>query len=116
VIIGSVIGTVLALVGVQEHLPQYLGLLGTFIPPLGGVIIGDYLARWLRTQMPVGEVLPRFNAVNLAVYALACGFAWGAGQLGIGIPPVIGILTALVLSMALSRLSPRRGASADTVS
>lgn len=108
VIIGSVIGTVLALVGVHEHLPQYLGLLGTFIPPLGGVIIGDYLARWRRTQMPVGEILPRFNAVSLGIYALACVLAWGAGQLGIGIPPVIGILTALALSVVLSRFSPRK--------
>ncbi|QIM19851.1 cytosine permease [Leucobacter coleopterorum] len=108
VIIGSVIGTVLALVGVHEHLPQYLGLLGTFIPPLGGVIIGDYLARWRRTQMPVGEILPRFNLVNLGVYVLACALAWFAGQLGVGIPPVIGIVTALVLSVLLERLSPRK--------
>lgn len=108
VIGGSVIGTVLALVGVHEHLPQYLGLLGTFIPPLGGVIVGDYLARWRRTQMPEGEPLPRINPVNLAAYALACAAAWVSGQTGFGIPPVIGILVALVLSMALSRLSPHR--------
>ncbi|WP_336660265.1 cytosine permease [Leucobacter sp. USHLN153] len=113
VIIGSVIGTVLALVGVHEHLPQYLGLLGTFIPPLGGVIIGDYLARWRRTQMPEGEPLPKANWINLGVYAVACVLAWVAGEFGIGIPPVIGVLVALVLSFALARLSPRRIASAE---
>lgn len=107
VIIGSVIGTVLALVGVHEHLPQYLGLLGTFIPPLGGVIIGDYLARWRRTQMPMTEKLPRFNWVNLGIYAVSCALAWVAGEFGIGIPPVIGIAVALVLSASLARLSPR---------
>nr|WP_272928706.1 cytosine permease [Leucobacter luti] len=109
VIYGSIIGTILALLGVGDHLPQYLGLLGTFIPPLGGVIIGDYLARWRRTQMPEGEVLPRFNWVNLGVYALSCALAWGAGQLELGIPPVIGIVAALVLAFAFARLTPRRG-------
>jgi len=114
VIAGSVIGTVLALVGVHEHLPQYLGLLGTFIPPLGGVIIGDYLARWRRTQMPEGEALPKLNLVNLGAYAVACLLAWGAGALELGIPPVIGILAALALSFGLSRFSPRKGAPTAT--
>jgi len=112
VIVGSIIGTVLALVGVHEHLPQYLGLLGTFIPPLGGVIIGDYLARWRRTQMPEGEALPRFNWINLGVYVVSCALAWFAGRFGIGIPPVLGIAAALVLTVALSRLTPRRGVAA----
>ena len=39
---GSVLGTALALAGVHEHLVDYLVLLGIFIPPLGGVTIGDY--------------------------------------------------------------------------
>jgi cytosine permease len=108
VIFGSVIGTVLALVGVHQHLPQYLGLLGTFIPPLGGVIIGDYLARWRRTQMPEGEALPRFNWVNLGVYVVACAAAWVSGQFSFGIPPVIGIAVALLLSVALSKFGPQR--------
>lgn len=108
VVIGSIIGTVLALVGVHEHLPQYLGLLGTFIPPLGGVIIGDYLARWRRTQMPISESLPRFNFVTLGIYVVSCLLAWFAGVFTLGIPPVIGIVAALVLSMVLAKLSPRR--------
>lgn len=108
VVIGSIIGTLLALVGVHEHLPQYLGLLGTFIPPLGGVIIGDYLARWRRTQMPISEALPRFNFVTLGIYVVSCLLAWFAGVFSLGIPPVIGIVAALVLSMALAKLSPRR--------
>ncbi|MGW9115008.1 cytosine permease [Microbacterium sp. NPDC055683] len=107
VIGGSIIGTVLALVGVNEHLPQYLSLLGVFIPPLGGVIIGDYLARWRRTQMPEGEALPRVDGANLAVYAVASLLAWGSGALGIGIPPVIGIVAAILLAMLAGRLRRR---------
>jgi cytosine permease len=108
VIGGSVIGTVLALVGVADHLPQYLSLLGIFIPPLGGVIIGDYLARWRRTQMPEGQALPRFHLPNLGVYAIGSLAAWGSEALAIGIPPVIGIVTAIVLAFAAGKLLPRR--------
>ncbi|MGO2633802.1 MAG: cytosine permease [Galactobacter sp.] len=104
---GSVIGTVLALVGIDAHLTAYLGLLGTFIPPLGGVLVGDYLARWRRTQMPEGETLPKFNWVNLGIYVVACAVAYVLGELGIGIPAVAGILLALVLSFVCAPLSKR---------
>ncbi|WP_341729408.1 cytosine permease [Brooklawnia sp.] len=104
---GSIIGTVLALAGVDAHLPQYLNLLGTFIPPLGGVIIGDYIARWRTTQMPVGETLPKFNTINLGSYAIASLCAWFSGVFSLGIPPVIGIVVAIALSWLGSRLRPR---------
>ena len=58
--------------------------------------------------MPEGEALPRANWVNLGVYAISCALAWFAGEFGIGIPPIIGVVAALVLSFALARLSPRR--------
>jgi cytosine permease len=102
VIIGSIIGTVLALFGVNEHLPQYLGLLGTFIPPLGGVIIGDYLARW-RAGMPEGHPVERFQWVNLGIYALASALAYAANETGFFVPPVIGVLVALVLAFVVGR-------------
>ena len=104
---GSVIGTVLALVGIADALPQYLGLLGTFIPPLGGVIIGDYLARWRRTQMPTDEPLPRWNLINLGIYVVACAAAWFAP----GIPPLVGLAVAVALTVALSRWNARRVAA-----
>jgi cytosine permease len=107
VIGGSVIATVLALTGVQNHLVDYLVLLGTFIPPLGGVIIGDFLARW-RRGIPDGYAPPALRWPNVAAYAIAAGLAWLSGELGIGIPPVIGILVAVALAAGLSRLSPDR--------
>jgi cytosine permease len=107
VIGGSVIATVLALTGVQNHLVDYLVLLGTFIPPLGGVIIGDFLARW-RRGIPDGYAPPALRWPNIAAYAIAAGLAWLSGELGIGIPPVIGILVAVALAAGLSRFSPDR--------
>lgn len=110
---GSVIATALALAGVEDHLVDYLVLLGTFIPPLGGVIIGDFLARW-RRGIPEGHVPPALRWPNLAAYAVAAFLAWLSGELGVGIPPVIGIVVAVALSMALARTSPgdRTGAGA----
>lgn len=107
VIGGSVIGTVLALAGVHQHLVQYLVLLGIFIPPLGGVIIGDFFARWRRTQMSPAITLPRFNGVNLSIYAVASLLAWGSDRLEIGIPPIIGIASAIVLTMVAGRMAPQ---------
>jgi cytosine permease len=107
VIGGSVIATLLALTGVQNHLVDYLVLLGTFIPPLGGVIIGDFLARW-RSGIPEGHTPPALRWQNIAAYAVAAGLAWLSGELDVGIPPVIGILVAVALSMGLYRLSTDR--------
>ena len=104
---GSIIGTLLALGGMHQHLVQYLVLLGIFIPPLGGVIIGDYLARWRRSQMPPGAVLPRFDVMNLGVYAIASALAWASDHWGSAIPPLVGIVTAILLTVLL-----RRGAGA----
>lgn len=101
---GSVIGTVLALVGMHQHLVDYLVLLGILVPPLGGVIIGDYLARW-RRGMPADAPLATFHWVNVGVYVLASALAWASDELSIGIPPVIGIVAAAGLAFAAGRRS-----------
>jgi cytosine permease len=115
VIGGSIIGTVLALTGVQNHLIDYLTLLGTFIPPLGGVIIGDFLIRWYRRGIPSQEAYtpPLVRWQNVMAYAVASGLAWGSGELGIGVPPLIGIVVAIALTTLLGRLNEpaERGAT-----
>ncbi|NYF98509.1 hypothetical protein [Janibacter cremeus] len=100
IIAGSIIGTVLALLGFHEHLVEYLVLLGIFIPPLGGVIVGDYLARW-RSGMPEGARLPAVDGRNMAVYLVASLLAWVSDATAVGIPPLIGIVVAALLSLAL---------------
>ena len=108
VIGGSVVGTALALAGVQNHLIDYLVLLGVFIPPLGGVIIGDYLARW-RAGMPEGHRLAAFHWVNLGIYVLASALAWIANETGFFVPPVIGVLVALGLAILAGSRQAGRG-------
>ena len=64
---GAVIGTLLALLGMYDLLVPYLILLGTVIPPIGGVIMADFFYRY-RGQYPrLADVrLPAFNWPGLA--------------------------------------------------
>jgi cytosine permease len=113
---GVAIGTVLAM-PIYDNLIGYLSWLGILIPAIGGVIIGDFLANW-RAGMPEPSE-HRFAAVrvdNLAVYAVATFVAWLSNRYGWFIPPVNGILLAIVGSFVVGRMaatrSGRRGAEA----
>ncbi|WP_241152900.1 cytosine permease [Neoactinobaculum massilliense] len=108
IVVGAAIGTVLALTGVQNHIVGYLGLLGTFIPPLGGVIIGDWLARWRGGQPPVTTLTAAVRWQGFVPYLAGAALAWCSDQFGWGIAPLNGILMAAVLAWAASRLAPGR--------
>jgi cytosine permease len=101
---GVVIGTVLAL-PIYNNLIGYLTWLGILIPPVGGVIIGDWYLHW-RKGMP--EPLEyRFPAVrwgNLAVYALATYVAWLSTNNSWFIPPVNGVVLAVLGVLMVHRL------------
>ena len=47
-IVGAGIGTVLAVMGMYQWLIPFLVLLGTFIPPIGGVIMASYFVGYKR--------------------------------------------------------------------
>ena len=101
---GVIIGTLLAM-PIYNNLIGYLSWLGILIPPIGGVIIGDWLVHW-RDGMP--EPLEyRFPAVrwgNLAAYAVATYFAWLSTNNNWFIPPINGIILAVLGVMAVNRL------------
>lgn len=99
---GAAAGTVLALLGMYDWLIPYMTLLGTFIPPLGGVIMADFFIRHRRHYPALDEAaVPRFNYRGLAAYA--------AGSLAAlalpGIPPVNGIVAALLVYACLERFT-----------
>ncbi|MFV0425706.1 MAG: cytosine permease [Beutenbergiaceae bacterium] len=91
---GTIIATLLALFGIEGALVPYLGLLGTFIPPLGAVIIADYFRRW-RHGMPELSTLPALDVPNLAAYLVASAAAYTSGLLELGIPPIVGVAIAM---------------------
>lgn len=100
VIGGVVIGTLLAITGIYDNLIEYLVWLGILIPPLGGVVIGDHLARW-RWGMPDTSALPAVEWRNLAAYAVAAVAAWWSNEAEWFIPPVVGAVVAVVGVLAL---------------
>ena len=120
VLAGGAIGIVLALLGVGDALSPYLGLLGQYIPPLGGVLIADYLLCW-KLQIPRMEdvefVGVRYSGIT--AYLVGCAVAaLTAGALfpGIGLPSVIpgiaalnGIIVAMVAHTVLFYGLEKRG-------
>ena len=98
---GAIIGTLLALGGMYNLLIPFLVLLGTFIPPIGGVIMADF---WLKHkgQYPrLAEArLPAFNWCGLLAYALGSAAAYFSPLL----PPVVGVVVAVIGYGVLLRL------------
>ncbi|WP_336274979.1 cytosine permease [Vreelandella indica] len=98
---GAIVGTVLAIGGMYNFLTPFLVLLGTFIPPIGGVIMADF---WLkhRGQYPLlAEArLPAFNWHGLGAYVIGSAAAYASPVL----PPVVGVLAAVVGYAMLSYL------------
>ncbi|MES1024054.1 cytosine permease [Gloeocapsa sp. BRSZ] len=97
---GATVALVLAWGGIYNLLVPYLILLGTFIPPIGGVIMADY---WLlrRGQFPtLNQRQPAFNWAGIIAYIIASAIAWAAP----GIKPINGIVAAAILYFVLSKL------------
>jgi len=80
VLAGGAVGIVLALVGADDLLIPWLATLGQYIPPLGGVIIADFLLCWRLS-------VPRMADVRFA------GVRW-TGLLGYATGAVVAVLTA----------------------
>ncbi len=101
---GATVALALAYGGIyeSEQFINFLILLGTFIPPIGGVIMADY---WLyrRGRFPaLDEPLPAFNWAGVIAYIVASAIAYSVP----GIKPVNGIIAAAVLYFVLSKLLP----------
>jgi cytosine permease len=103
VILGA-IGTIAALAGVWDLLLDWLNVLGVFVPPIGAVILTDYVTR--------RDVVAR-TAVAVRWTAFA---AWAVGALAAGIvhykaPQYVEVLVGMVaaaLAYAVLSLATRR--------
>ena len=103
---GVAIATLLAATGVYDLLPEYLVLLGVFIPPLGGAIIGDHLFTWRKHRLPEFDEawIPNVRWASVVAYLLGTAAAYFGNRAGIGIPPLQGILVSLVGVPVFDRL------------
>lgn len=104
---GAAVGTVLAVAGMYNLLIPFLVLLGTFIPPLGGVIMADF---WIyhRGSYPklATSKLPAFNWRGLSAYAVGSAAAYASPLL----PPLVGIVGAAACYALLHKLNLRNRA------
>jgi cytosine permease len=98
---GAAIGTLLAIGGMSDMLIPFLILLGSIIPPIGGVIIADYFyAHRGRYPLLANAQLPAFNWVGLTAYAIGALCAY----LSPWVAPITGILVAALAYMVLHEL------------
>lgn len=100
-VIGAAIGTMLAVGGMYNLLIPFLILLGTFIPPIGGVIMANF---WLQHKGDYPKLSeqkqPAFNWLGLGAYAIGSIAAYSSPVL----PPVVGVLAAAISYAMLLRL------------
>ncbi|PPC78625.1 cytosine permease [Pokkaliibacter plantistimulans] len=110
---GAAIGTVLAINGMYDMLIPYLILLGTFIPPIGGVIMADFWVRH-KGQYPSLEsvTLPAFNVQGLAAYVIASAAAYTSPW----IAPLVGIVVAVVVYTVMVKLTASSTLTAEASS
>ncbi len=92
---GVIIATILAITGIYGYLITWLIMLGIFIPPLGGVILGDYFFVWKKKLPPLSEMkFPALRWSAVVCYLLGTLAAYLGNKFGIGIAPLNGIVIA----------------------
>lgn len=94
---GIIIALLLAIAGVSNIFIPMLNIFGTFIPPLGGVIIGDYLFVYKRRIPRLEHVkFKSWRIAPIVAYILGCIAAYVGGVFEIGVPSLQGILIAML--------------------
>ncbi len=94
---GLIIALILAATGMYNHLLGFLNLLGIFIPPLGGVLLGDFLFTY-KSKLPRVEFV-KFKMIRfapIAAYIVGAVVAYITNSLNFGIPPLFGIIASLL--------------------
>jgi cytosine permease len=110
VIGGLILATIMAAVGIYEFFIPFLTLLGVFVPPLGGLIIGDYLYTWRKGFPNIEDV--KFRTVryaNLIAYLLATLGAFISSEVGFGLPSINGVVLAIILVYVVNYIFKKLG-------
>ncbi|WP_277372300.1 cytosine permease [Pseudomonas sp. AA-38] len=97
-LVGAGIGTGLAIGGMYEMLIPFLILLGSIIPPIGGVIMADFFYGHRARYPKLAEAhLPAFNWVGLGAYLIGSLSAYFSPW----VAPLVGIAVAAVAYVVL---------------
>lgn len=97
-IVGAAVGTILAILGMYNYLIPFLVLLGTFIPPIGVIIMANF---WLvhRANPPkLSQIsLPAFDYAGLLAYAVGSLAAYFSPWM----PPIVGMIVSSLSYLVL---------------
>ena len=107
---GLVIAIILAVTGFYAQLINFLVLLGIFIPPLGGVMLGDYFFIYKR-RLPMLQYIKfkLFRVGPVLAYVVGAVVAFITDRMAFGIPPLFGILVSAVCVPLFDRLLSAMG-------
>lgn len=101
-LVGAGIGTLLAIGGMYEMLIPFLILLGSVIPPIGGVIMADFFYGHRARYPKLADVrLPAFNWVGLGAYLIGALSAYFSPW----VAPLVGIAVAALAYVVLFELN-----------
>lgn len=104
------VGTVLGLMRIDLYLVQFLLLLGTLIPPIGGIIIADFFYKHRGKYTLLEQThFRKFNWAGIGAYVLASLIAFFSP----GVPPINGIIAAVVGYIAFDKVLSLLGHSQD---
>lgn len=99
--IGCGISTLLAIAGMYNWLVPYLIIMGTIIPPIGGVIMADYYIKNKRNYPKLAEVkMKNFNYTGLLAYLFGAIIAY----ISPGVAPINGIIAAFIGHILIDKI------------
>lgn len=102
-VIAGLTGTVLATF-LYNNFVGWLTFLSISLPPIGGIIIGDFYLKW-RCRYPQADYpLKSVNWAAMVAWGAALGVAQLSTRLNFGIAPLNSILTAMVVFVIADRL------------
>ncbi len=108
---GAAIGILIAMFGLYEYLVPWLLILGTYIPPIGGVIMADFFYKRKMNYPPIDKVrLEKFNWAGIIGYTAGSLIA----QFAPGVPPINGIVGAFVFYILADLVLKPLGISNDS--
>ncbi|MGI6685298.1 MAG: cytosine permease [Bacillota bacterium] len=100
-LIAAAISTVLAIAGMYNWLIPWIVLLGTVIPPIGGVMMATFFYKYRGNMPRVEEVkFAQLNYVGVCAYLVGALFAYFSP----GVPPINGIIAAIVGYIVFDKL------------
>ena len=110
VIIGAGVGIIFALVGIYDVLVPFLSLLGTVIPPVGGVIAADFFVKY-KSKFPDFEKTEfrNFNWAGIISYVLGVL----AAVYTPGIPCINGAIVPFIAYIILDPVFKKMGMPQD---